>query len=286
MNIDGFALVIGAGSGIGKECAIAFAKEGSAGVLVADVNLDAAREVAELCRAATSNTGGFVVEALAVDVTSEESVSRMVRRAVQTFEPVDYCVNSAGVNATPPTASQTVGIEVALEVAEASAADFSRFMDVNVTGSFRVTQHISALMKAQEPRQIYPSSPVRGTTRGSIVLMGSAASFGAQPRMVQYTTSKHAVLGLARNAALDNAKYGIRVNCLCPSWVNTLMVQRAIDQVPGLGDAIKTAVPMGRVALTEEVADAVLFLCSPRSSYMTGSALVIDGGTMLSPLSA
>ncbi|KAG8164441.1 hypothetical protein KVR01_006359 [Diaporthe batatas] len=275
MNIEGFALVIGAGSGIGKECAIAFAKEGSAGVLVADVNLNAAREVSELCRAAASHTGGFLVEALAVDVTSEESVSLMVRHAVQAFGRVDYCVNSAGV-----------GIEVALEVAEASAADFSRFMDVNVTGSFRVTQHVSALMKSQAPRDIDPRSPGRGATRGSIVLMGSAASFGAQPRMVQYTTSKHAVLGLARNAALDNAKYGIRVNCLCPSWVNTPMVQRAIDQVPGLGDAIRTAVPMGRIALTEEVADAVMFLCSPRSSYMTGSALVLDGGTMLSPLSA
>ncbi|KAF3766677.1 NAD(P)-binding protein [Cryphonectria parasitica EP155] len=259
------------GSGIGKECAIAFAREGASGVLVADINIGAAQAVVELCKTAARDAGTFDAEALHVDVTSEESVSLMVQNALQKFGRIDYCVNSAGV---------------ALEIAEASVADFSRFMDVNVTGSFRITQHISALMKAQEPRQIDTASPGRGMTRGAIVLMGSAASFGAQPRMVQYTASKHAVLGLVRNAALDNAKYGIRVNCLCPSWVNTPMVQRAVDQVPGLGNAIKAAVPMGRMALTDEVADAVLFLCSPKSSYMTGSALVMDGGTMLSPLSA
>lgn len=87
-------------------------------------------------------------------------------------------------------------------MAEASAVEFSRFMNVNVTGSFRVVQHASALMKAQEPRLYSSASPGRGATRGSIVLLGSAASLVVQPRMVQYTTSKHAVLGLARNAGM------------------------------------------------------------------------------------
>lgn len=96
---------------------------------------------------------------------------------------------------------------MALEIAEASADEFSRFMDVNVTGSFRVVQHVSALMKAQEPRPYSNASPGRGSTRGSIVLMGSAASLVVQPRMVQYTTSKHAVLGLARTAGMSSLSF-------------------------------------------------------------------------------
>lgn len=102
---------------------------------------------------------------------------------------------------------EQVGVEVALEIAEASADEFSRFMNVNVTGSFRIVQHASALMKAQEPRPYSKASPGRGSTRGSIVLMGSAASLVVQPRMVQYTTSKHAVLGLARTAGTSGPFY-------------------------------------------------------------------------------
>lgn len=82
-------------------------------------------------------------------------------------------------------------------------------------------------------------------------------------------------------AALDNAPYGIRVNCVCPSWTATPMVTRALEGVAGLADFITGAVPVGRIAEPEEIADAVVFLCSPRSSYITGSALIIDGGTTL-----
>lgn len=195
-------------------------------------------------------------------------------------------------------------------MAQANLAEFMRFQSVNVTGAFIVTRDVSAIMKLQTPRAVDPSHPQRGTCRGAIVNMGSLASFVAQPGMVQYTTSKHAVLGLSRNAgescsaavgtfnpifaicsitddtlhvriALDNASYGIRLNCVCPSWVDTPMVQRAIEQVPGLEETIKALVPFGRVACPEEVSDAVMFLCSPRSSYVTGCNFLIDGGTAL-----
>lgn len=82
--------------------------------------------------------------------------------------------------------------------------------------------------------------------------------------------------------ALDNAAHGIRVNSVCPSWVDTPMVRKAIEDVPGLGEMIQTSVPLGRIALPEEVADTVLFLCSPLSSYSTGCNLILDGGTTLS----
>jgi NAD(P)-dependent dehydrogenase (short-subunit alcohol dehydrogenase family) len=85
-------------------------------------------------------------------------------------------------------------------------------------------------------------------------------------------------------SALDNASYGIRVNCVCPSWTDTPMVRRAIEGVEGLAEFINKAVPLGRIAVPEEVADVVVFLCSPRSSYMTGCALIVDGGTTLTAL--
>jgi hypothetical protein len=136
----------------------------------------------------------------------------------------------------------------------------------------------------------------------------------ATPGVLAYTTSKHAALGLTKNsgeypcisyhlpilnfpvvsstgmltcrilAALDNAAYGIRVNCVCPSWVDTPMVRQAIEGVEGLGRLIDGAVPIGRIATTEEIADTVVFLCSPRSSYITGCGLIIDGGATLCSL--
>jgi NAD(P)-dependent dehydrogenase (short-subunit alcohol dehydrogenase family) len=157
---------------------------------------------------------------------------------------------------------------------------------VNATGTFLVTRQASIAMRAQEakPVVVHPDgggTASRGTTRGAIVNTASASSLVATRGVLAYTTSKHAVLGLVKNAALDNAAYGIRVNCVCPSWVDTPMVRQAIEGVEGLGDMIQAAVPMGRLAHPDEVADVVGFLCGPRSSYITGCGLIVDGGTTL-----
>ncbi|RYP07694.1 hypothetical protein DL764_002356 [Monosporascus ibericus] len=270
MDIRGDGLVIGGGSGIGRACALALAREGAAGVMIADINAEAANKVALEARIANPD---MHVEAAEVDVTSEQSIDQLLQRYTHAFRRLDYFINCAGI-----------GVQKAAQVAEADAAEFRRFMDINVTGTLLATRAASAIMMAQDPlpvTQRVEGALPRGDTRGVIVLMGSASSFVSTPGMVQYTTSKHAVLGIAKNSALDNAVHNIRVNSVCPSWVDTPMVRQAIDTVPGLEKMIENAVPMRRMATPEEIADAVMFLCSPRSSFITGCGLVIDGGTTL-----
>ncbi|KAB8293739.1 hypothetical protein EYC80_009224 [Monilinia laxa] len=269
MEITGCAIVIGA-SGIGRSCAIAFAKAGARSLILADINLESALAVVKECQSISSNPE-FRADGVEVDVTLEDSVQAVMNHAVSTFGRIDYCVNSAGV-----------GVKIASETADANIEEFNNMLKVNATGTFIVTRIMSAIMKAQESHSVDPSSPGRGITRGCIVNLGSASSFVATPKMIQYTASKHAVIGITKNAALDNAAYGIRVNSVCPSWVDTPMIRKAMDNIPDLGKMIETAVPLGRIAMAEEVADAVIFFCSPKSSYATGCNLILDGGTTLS----
>ncbi|KAF7863840.1 hypothetical protein EAF04_006805 [Stromatinia cepivora] len=268
MDITGCAFVIGA-SGIGRSCAIAFAKFGVRSLTLADINFEATQAVVKECHSLSTNPE-FRAEGVVVDITLEDSVKAAMNHAVSTFGRIDYCVNSAGM-----------GVKIANETAEADIEEFNDMLKVNTTGTFIVTRTMSAIMKTQESCPVDPLSPGRGTTRGSIVNLGSASSFVATPKMIQYTASKHAVIGITKNAALDNAAYGIRVNSVCSSWVDTPMIRKAMDDIPGLGKMIESAVPLGRIAIAEEVADAVIFLCSPRSSYATGCNLILDGGTTL-----
>jgi NAD(P)-dependent dehydrogenase (short-subunit alcohol dehydrogenase family) len=156
--------------------------------------------------------------------------------------------------------------------------DFKRLVDVNITGTFHVTSLISAAMKAQDAVPVYEKGPQRGLTRGSIVNLASISSYISVPSMVQYTTSKHAVLGITKTAAIDNVAHNIRVNCVCPSWTDTPMVQTAMEVVPGLEQSLLSGIPMGRLGRPEEVADTVLHLCSYRSSFTTGTGVIMDGG--------
>ncbi|KAI0808632.1 NAD(P)-binding protein [Xylaria sp. FL0064] len=269
MDITGYAFIAGGGSGIGRACALGLAKDGAAGVLVADLNIDAARAVATECNTVASSPN-FVAESVQLDVTNEESVQHAVAYMLKLFGRTDYCINCAGI-----------GVETQRDISSADYSEFSRFLKIHVDGTFLLTRIMSATMRAQEPKLIGSKDSGRGSSRGSIVILGSGSSFVATPSMVQYTTAKHAVLGLTKNAALDNAPHGIRVNCLCPSWADTPMIQRARDGGVDIDGYVKALVPLGRIATAEEVADTAIFLCSPRSSYVTGCGFIVDGGTTL-----
>ncbi|GAP88226.1 putative NAD -binding protein [Rosellinia necatrix] len=269
MDISGYALVVGGGSGIGRACALLLAKEGAAGVMIGDIAFEAATNVVAECETLATNSS-FRAGAVRIDVTSEDSVRDAFQQTVDIFDRIDYCVNSAGI-----------GMERPADIASLQLTEFQRFMDINTTGTFLVTREASVVMRKQKLRPVSAASPGRGSTRGSIVNLCSASSMAAAWGVLPYTTSKHASLGLTKNSALDNAAYGIRVNCICPSWTETPMVQRAVDGMDGLADIIRDKLPIGRMAIPDEIADVVIFTLSPRGSFMTGSAVVVDGGLLM-----
>ncbi|KAI1392472.1 NAD(P)-binding protein [Hypoxylon trugodes] len=272
MDITGNAFVTGGASGIGKACCIAFAKEGALGVLVADINLDAAQKTAADITALASNPD-FRAVAVHVDVTLEESVRNAIKYAVQYFGRIDYSVHCAGIAMLSyhPTSN-------------AKFDEFKRLLEIHVHGTFLVTSMILSVMKSQEPKPVSASSPDRGVSRGVIVSLGSVCSFLTVPNIMQYTTAKHAVLGIIKSAALENLSLGIRANCVCPTFTDTPMLKQVGQAIPGIDEAAPMSIPMGRLARPEEVSDAVLFLCSPRSSFITGITLPIDGGQSLGNL--
>ncbi|KAK7937367.1 uncharacterized protein PG986_014235 [Apiospora aurea] len=206
----------------------------------------------------------FRAEAMRVDVSQEDSVRDAVSHMTGLFGRIDYSVHCAGV---PGGTSDPIST--------ASFPDFKRLLEVNVHGTFLVTRAVSAAMKAQDPKP-------RGTSRGVIVNLASASSHICLPNMGQYNTSKHAVLGITKTAAIDNVSHGIRVNCVCPAWTDTPMISQAMEVIPGLEQRLLTDMPMGRLCRPEEVADTVLYLCSSRSSFTTGTGVIMDGGMSLS----
>ncbi|KAI1170962.1 hypothetical protein F4777DRAFT_594517 [Nemania sp. FL0916] len=266
MEVPGHALVTGGGSGIGKACVLLLAKLGVDGILVADINLKAAQEVAAEA-AALSSRSGFRAEAIEVDVSVEESVTAMIVYMSDTFGRVDYCIHSAGISLQSYT-----------PVAETSLAEFQKLLTVNANGTFLVTKAVCGAMAKQEAKAV-GSDSARGTVRGSIVHIASVTSLISPPNMGQYNASKQASQAVTTTAAIENAALGIRVNCVCPTWVQTPMLQRLKDSVPVINDdTVTMGIPMNRIGTPEEVAHSAVFLCSSWSSYITGHSLVLDGG--------
>ncbi len=240
------AIVTGAAAGIGKSTALAFAEQGAT-VMVADIDEKAGESVAEEIRQA-----GGVAQFIRCDVTSDADVEAMVALAVSDYGRLDFAFNNAGIE-----------IEHS-KLADGSETEFDRIMDVNVKGVWRCMKH-----------QI-PAMLARG--EGSIVNTASIAGLGAAPKMSIYSASKHAVIGLTKSAAVEYAKKGIRVNAVCPAVIDTDMFRRAAQSDPRKAEYAAAMHPVGRLGKPEEIAGAVLYLCSDEAAFTTGVALPLDGG--------
>lgn len=240
------ALVTGAASGIGRATALAFAEQGIK-VVVADINAQGAAETVELIEAA-GGEGRFV----SCDVRDEAQVKQLISTAVGAFGRVDYAFNNAGIEMKNQ------------RLDEGSLGSFEMIMDVNVKGVWLCMKYQLQQMLAQGA--------------GVIVNAASVAALGAAPKMAVYAASKHAVLGLTRTAAIEYARKNIRVNAVCPAVIDTAMYQRVCALDPASAQRIPALHPIGRVGRVDEVAAAVLYLCSDAAGFTTGQALTVDGG--------
>ena len=240
------ALVTGAASGIGLATARAFVEAGAA-VALADVNEAAVRSAADDLVAA-----GHKAIAVRCDVADDAQVEAMVDRTVSEFGRLDAAFNNAGVMARiAPTAAST-------------REEWDRVIGVNLRGVWSCMKHELRLMERQKS--------------GAIVNSASVGALTGNPGIGSYIASKHGVVGLTRTAALEYVKHGIRVNAVNPGLIDT---QVARDVVNGDEEAyaeIAKHVPIGRAGRPEEIASAVLWLCSPGASYVVGHALTVDGG--------
>jgi NAD(P)-dependent dehydrogenase (short-subunit alcohol dehydrogenase family) len=240
------ALVTGAGSGMGLATAKAFAEAG-ASVVLADN-----RE--KPVRAATDELLAAGHKALAVrcDVSNETDVAAMVDRTVSAFGRLDAAYNNAGVQSP------------ALETADASGEEFDRVNAINLRGVWNCMKYELRRMRQQG--------------KGTIVNCSSIGGLVGLPGRATYHASKHGVLGLTKSAALEYASRNIRINAVCPGTIETPMVAEMLAKEPEAMKEILRDQPIGRLGRPEEIASAVLWLCSPGASFVIGHALVVDGG--------
>lgn len=240
------ALVTGAASGMGLAAAKAYAAAG-ASVALADINGQAAIDAAEQL-----NACGFDAIGLQCDVANLEQVQEMVEQTVATFGRLDFAFNNAGVQS--PVA----------ETADADPKDYDFVMDVNLRGIWNCMKYELIQMRKQGSGAIVNNSSLGG-------LVGIA-------KRGIYHASKHGVVGLTKSAGLEYAHKGIRINAICPGIIETPMVAGMLESQPAAMAELMKEVPMRRLGRAEEIADAVVWLCSPFSSFIIGHALPVDGG--------
>jgi NAD(P)-dependent dehydrogenase (short-subunit alcohol dehydrogenase family) len=245
------ALVTGGTSGIGRDTAVLFAKAG-AKVVVAGRREREGQETIELVRAAGGE--GLFVKA---DVSKAAEVETLVKKTVEKFGHLDAAFNNAGIEG------------VWVPIIRQSEEDWDRTIDINLKGVWLCLKY--------EIRQM-----LKQGGGGAIVNMASIAGLVGSAGAAAYGASKHGVLGLTKAAALETARNGIRINAVCPAAVETAMAERLFGE-PEIHKATLGFHPMGRFGRPAEIAEAVVWMCSDRASFMTGQSLVLDGGFLAGP---
>jgi NAD(P)-dependent dehydrogenase (short-subunit alcohol dehydrogenase family) len=243
---DKIALVTGGGSGIGRATALMFAREG-AKVVVADIVVTGGEETVQLIQAA-----GGEATFVKADMANASDIEAMVQKVIATYGRLDCAHNNAGIEgATGRTADY-------------NEAEWDRVIRINLTA-------VWLCMKYEIPQMLKQGG-------GAIVNTASDAGLLGVPQMPAYVASKHGVVGLTKTAALEYAKSGIRVNAVCPGVIHTPMVERITGQRPGRAERMTAAEPVGRMGKPEEIAAAVVWLCSDAASFVTGLPMAVDGG--------
>ncbi len=240
------AFVTGGGSGIGRSTALAFARKG-AGVVVADVSESGGLETVRLI----DEEGGRAI-AVTCDVTRADDVRSALDKTIQKFGRLDFAFNNAGVEQRNAS------------LAEFGEDEFERIVSVNVRGVFLCMKYQIPLILKQGGGAIVNTS----SGAGVIGIKGGAA----------YAASKHAVIGMTKSAALDYAAKGIRINAVAPGYIATPMMDRFTGGTDEGWAQVVSEEPIGRAGKPEEIADAVIWLCSDAASFIVGHALVADGG--------
>lgn len=240
------ALVTGASSGIGRATALAFAKQGARLVLV-DVNEIEGQQTAQLIR-----DGKGEAAFLACDVSQTAEVQAVVTAALEAYGRIDYAFNNAGIEGDQGM------------TADSTEQNWDRVLAVNL-------KSVWACMKYEIPVMLRQGG-------GAIVNCASIAGLVGFPGVPAYVASKHGMIGLTKTAALEYVKNNIRINAVCPGVIDTPMITRYTHGDKGIEGQLAAAEPIGRVGRPEEIAEAVLWLCSDKASFVTGHALVVDGG--------
>jgi NAD(P)-dependent dehydrogenase (short-subunit alcohol dehydrogenase family) len=240
------ALVTGASAGIGRATAMAFAGEG-ARVVLADVLVEAGNDAVERIRA----SGGEAMF-VRVDVSRPDEVAAMVERTLERFGRLDVAFNNAGVEGEGGA------------TAECTEENWDRTLGINLKGAW-------LCMKEEIPAMLKGGG-------GAIVNCSSIAGLVGFPGLPAYVASKHGMVGLTRSAALELAQSGIRVNAVCPGVIETEMIRRTVQGRPEMEAGLVAGAPVGRMGQPEEIASAVLWLCSDGASFVTGQAIAVDGG--------
>ncbi len=246
---DQVVLITGAGSGIGRGTALAFSREGAT-VVVSDISKEGGQETVSLIE----NEGGqgtFVP----CDVADPAQIADLIRLTFERNGRLDVAINNAGI-----------GGNIA-KLAEVPAAEYERVMAVNLGGVFFGMQHQLRQMLTQK-------------NGGCIVNVASVAGLRAMPGNSVYTATKHAVVGMTKAAAMEYARQNIRINAVCPAFTHSAMVDKLFALAPDYEQKLLKNIPLGRYGEPEDIAQAILWLCDPMNSFVTGLALPLDGGMM------